>query len=314
MLNVIEQARITRRIGGLYQRLHAAEAFFAGTPITTARIGTAIITSAKIADLAVTTGKIANATIENAKINDLNASKITTGELDADRIAAGSITAAKLSVSTLAAITANLGSVNAGTVTGVNIIGSTVRTASSGSRVEITSSPERLRVFDGANQRVIMGEGSAVFSGDNSVRLYRDSSIYAQWSCSTTSFNLVCTSEGNNLSINGNEGADLVFQANDKINLIAPTVKFDGVTKTAIVPIGSGYKALYTAEAPEVWFMDFYTGKPDPLFLEVTAGAQHTFKCTNGKTLLFAKRKGHESARFTPKTSIEFERNNRLYA
>lgn len=313
-LNIIQQARLTRRIGGLYERLQRAEGYFAGVPISTARIGSAVITAAKIDDLAVTTAKIANATIENAKINDLNATKITTGTLSADRIGAGTITATKLNVSTLSAITADLGSVNAGTVTGVTITGGTIRTASSGSRVELTGSPERLRVFNGSDLRVTMGEGSAVFSGNNSIRFYSGGDVFAQWSCSTTSYNFVVTSEGGSLAIHGNEGADLIFQADDIINLIAPTVKFDGVTKTAVVPTSNGYQALYTAEAPDVWFMDFYQDKPDPLFLEVTEGVQHEFKCTNGKTLMFTKRKGFKETRFTNKTRIEFERNNRLYA
>ena len=56
----------------------------------------------------------------------VNASQITVGTLAAARIAAGSIDATKLSVSSLAAITANLGTVNAGDITGtanINIAG-----------------------------------------------------------------------------------------------------------------------------------------------------------------------------------------------
>lgn len=56
----------------------------------------------------------------------VNASQITVGTLAAARIAAGSIDATKLSVSSLAAITANLGTVNAGSITGtanINITG-----------------------------------------------------------------------------------------------------------------------------------------------------------------------------------------------
>lgn len=56
----------------------------------------------------------------------VNASQITVGTLAAARIAAGSIDATKLSVSSLAAITANLGTINAGNITGtanINITG-----------------------------------------------------------------------------------------------------------------------------------------------------------------------------------------------
>lgn len=311
-LNIIEQARLTRTIAELQRRIQRAEAHFSGLPISVVRIGDATITSAKIEDGSITTAKIANATIESAKINDLNASKITTGTLDADRIGAGTITASKLSVSTLSSITSNLGSVNAGTISGVTITGGTVRTASSGSRVELSTSPDRLRVYDGANQRVLMGSGSAIFYGDNSVRLYRNGSIYAQWSCSSTSFNMVSTSNaGGGLHIRTNEGGDIIFQASDKINMISPTVKFNGVTKTAIVPVKDEFRAVYCAEAPDVWFMDF---QDDDLFKEVTEGQRYEFDCINDKKLIFARRKGYVNTRFESKTHEQFERNNQLYA
>lgn len=90
--------------------------------------------SALIGNLAVLTANIADAAITNAKILDLDAAKITTGFLDAGRIAATSITVDKLSVSTLSSISANLGEVTAGTITGLLL-----RTASSGARVAIQS-------------------------------------------------------------------------------------------------------------------------------------------------------------------------------
>lgn len=316
-LNVIEQARLTRQIGGLFERLQNAEAYFSGVEISTARIGDATITNAKIADLSVTTAKIANVTVENAKINDLNATKITTGTLDADRIAAGSITADKLSVTTLSAITSNLGSVNAGTISGVNITGGTVRTSSGTSRVEMTSSPERFTVWDSGNKRVAMGAGNVVFYGNKALRIVSGSTLYSQWDASSTSFNLIHANPagpGFGTLILRNDGSgDIYIVADDTINLIAPTVRLDTGSKTAVVPTKDGYRSLYCAEAPEVWFMDFYTDRIDPMFKEVTEGEQHEFKCTNGKTLLFAKRRGYANTRFTKKTSIEFERNNRLY-
>lgn len=314
-LNAIQAARLQRTINTLLIRVQKAEGYFSGVPISVARIGTAIITNAKIADGAITTAKIANATIENAKINDLNASKITTGTLDADRIAAGSITADKLNVSSLSAITANMGGVNAGDISGINVIGGTVRTASSGSRVELTGSPERMRVYDGSNERVLMGEGSAIFYGDNSIRLYRGGDIFGQWSCTASSFNLVSTPEAaGGLEISCNEDANIIIQASDVINMISPSVRFNGVSKTAIVPVGDEYRALYIAESPEVWFMDFVDREIDPLFFEVTEGEIIPFNCTNGKLLVFTRRKGYSKHRFESKTSVEFELNNQKYA
>ncbi len=60
--------------------------------------------------------------------------EILPDEVTTTHIAANAITAAKISVSTLSAISANMGTVTAGTLTGA-----TVQTATSGSRVELTS-------------------------------------------------------------------------------------------------------------------------------------------------------------------------------
>lgn len=315
MLNVIQQARLSRRISGLFERVQRAEGYFSGVPISTARIGDASITTAKIEDGAITTAKIANATIENAKINDLNATKITTGTLDADRIEAGTITSGKLNVSTLSVISANLGSVNAGSITGVIITGGTIRTSSSGDRVEMTGSPERLVVYEGSNKRVQLGSGFIILYGSNSITFATSGGTeYGYLDTSSTSMNLISSSDASDGLQITNINGDITIAADDVINLIAPTVKILGSTKTAIVPTKQGYKALYCAEAPDVWFMDFYKDKVDPMFNNVTEGKQYEFNCINGKKLLFAKRKGFSNTRFEIKTKEEFERNNKFYA
>ncbi len=104
--------------------------------ITNAKIGALAVDSAKIASAAITTAKIADAQITNAKINDLNASKITAGTLNAARIAAGSITADK--------VTLTAGDVDAGT------------TASSGARMNITTTT--IKIYDASNLRVHLGD------------------------------------------------------------------------------------------------------------------------------------------------------------
>lgn len=75
-------------------------------------------------------------TIDAGVINvtNINADNIDAGTLSANRIGAASITASKISVSQLSAIAADLGTITAGTVTGA-----TIRTSSSGQRVELTS-------------------------------------------------------------------------------------------------------------------------------------------------------------------------------
>ena len=83
-----------------------------GTPITGIR-NTSVTLSSTGALQNAGGGQITN----GASIGSLNAGNITTGTLSTARIGAGSITTDKLSVSTLSAITANLGSVTAGTIT-----------------------------------------------------------------------------------------------------------------------------------------------------------------------------------------------------
>jgi len=85
-------------------------------------------------------------------------------------------------------------------------------------------------------------------------------------------------------------------------------------SKTAIVPTSEGYNALYSAEAPEVWFFDFADDKEhiDPLFLEVTEGDMKTIKTEEGEILVFRRRKGHAHKRFTLKTFEEFGKNEKF--
>lgn len=313
-LNIIEQSRITRSMAGLFERLQRAESYFAGVQIPTVRIGDATITNAKIGNLVVSTAKIANATIENAKFASLDATKITADTLDADRIAAGSITATKLSVSNLAAITSNLGSVNAGSITGVTISGGTVRTNSTTSRVEMTSSPERFTVWDSGNKRMVLGNGSIVFYGTAAIRLYNGSTLLSQWDASSSSFNLISTSDSSGILIKHDGSGDMYIVANDVINLNAPTVRLDTGSKSAILPIAGKYRSVYCAESPDIWFIDFHRNKPDQIFDEVTKGKAYEFDCLDGQKLILRRRKGFEGVRFPKKTKVEAERNARLYA
>jgi len=318
MLNIIEQAKLTRKIADLQRRVQRAEGYFSGVPLSTVRIGNAVITSAKIADGAITTAKIANATIESAKINDLNASKITSGSLSADRIGAGTITTAKLNLSTLSSISTNFGSVNAGTISGVTITGGTIRTASSGSRIEMTGSPERLIVYDGSNERVKIGGGFIILYGTNALRFYDSSgsSQYGYVDASSSSFNFIANYSGGNSLMIRNPNGDITFSCYGDFEVVAGNGCGIGGTfpKTAILQTSKGYRAVNCVEAPEVHFFDFFDDEPDDLFLETVESDLIQFQCKNGKKLAFSKRKGFDSTRFDEKTAIEFERNNRFYA
>jgi hypothetical protein len=101
-------------------------------------------------------------------------------------------------------------------------------------------------------------------------------------------------------------------------------------TKTAIVKTSKGYRALYTNESPDVWFMDFCQGKkkrcfpkfwktkwdikPDLMFLEVTEKPYIVIPTgLKGIVQLWAKRKGMGGFRFSPKTEAEFKKNNAFW-
>lgn len=111
----------------------------------------------------------------------------------------------------------------------------------------------------------------------------------------------------------GSLHGDITISAGGNINLLpSGAFKVNGTTKTAIVDTSDGYKALYCAESPEVWFFDFASDKEtiDPLFLEATEGKMKTLKTEEGELLIFRRRKGYGDTRFEGKTLEEFDRNN----
>ena len=65
------------------------------------------------------------------------------------------ITEDKISVSELSALSADLGTITAGSITGVTITGSTFRTASSGSRIELTASSAVMKFYDSGGDEVL---------------------------------------------------------------------------------------------------------------------------------------------------------------
>lgn len=67
----------------------------------------------------------------------LNTELIAADSILTRHLAAGAVTAEKIEVDTLSAISANIGDVTAGSLTGVTITGSTIRTAASGTRAEM---------------------------------------------------------------------------------------------------------------------------------------------------------------------------------
>lgn len=111
------------------------------------------ITISQVATADIGTGQVTNQLIDRATANKLQI-------VDADIV---SVNANKIVVSQLSALSADLGTVNSGFLNGVVITGGTIRTATSGQRVEINS--------DG----ITLSQGTpAAFYGD-STKKYGDS-------------------------------------------------------------------------------------------------------------------------------------------
>jgi hypothetical protein len=120
---------------------------------------------------------IENGAISAAKIeaNTITASQIAAGTITATEIATGTITANKMNVSSLSAINANLGTVTAGTITGVSITGSTFSVASSA--VLLDSNGLSLTAGSGGTNSVKWSDGSVMYSVANDIFLISSSDI-----------------------------------------------------------------------------------------------------------------------------------------
>lgn len=90
---------------------------------------------------------------------------LEVGEALAD-IGLGGVTEDYISVPNLAAINADLGSINAGTITGALI-----RTSSSGARIEIDDTTDTLEVYDsGSTKRLELDQDELIFYGSTGTR------------------------------------------------------------------------------------------------------------------------------------------------
>jgi len=117
------------------------ELLLAEEAVTNAKIAIDAVQGDVIAAGAITTTKIGSSAVEAANIaaGAIVAGKLATDSVVAANIQAGAVAASKISVTDLAAINANLGTVTAGNINGLTITGGTIRSASSGKRVQIDS-------------------------------------------------------------------------------------------------------------------------------------------------------------------------------
>lgn len=200
---IADLAVSTAKIGNLA----VGEAQIANLAITEAKVGTAAITSAKIGTAAVGTAAIANLAVTNAKIADLAADKITAGtvtasvEMTAATITGGLVrtatsgyrveidgsgtlpiwygTGAK-GVGTAVFYLDNAGSAYfSGSIESSTITGGTIQTATSGKRIEMSSTTNELRSYGdaGGGTELLASIGVATIGTDYTVGYFGSTTI-----------------------------------------------------------------------------------------------------------------------------------------
>lgn len=284
------------------------------TNVQTAQIGNGAVTRSKIANLAIGTAQIDNAAITNAKISSLSWDKGQGGTL------------------TLGGLSNGNGTLVIKDASGNQII----KGDNLGHHYYDTSGHELIRVDSGGlheydtsgNLKVELVLGGLFAYGTNGAQIQ-----FKAAQSDPTSKGVMGIDGSGNFVIASNNANDASFSAVNNVTLAAlnqsvqitasqniklnygGSFSLNGTTKTAIVPTTEGYKALYCAEAPEVWFFDFSKDKDsiDPLFLEVTEGEMKTIRCEDGSLQVWRKRKGFSQERFTPKSAEEFQRNNSFW-
>ena len=211
-----------------------------------------------------------------------------------------------------------MGSMTAGSLTGLTITGATVRSAASGTRVEMTASPNALIIYNGSSERVRFDPDGLKLT-DIGMNFIQGATFKAAFYTSTSP-SLVTLEAGNCdelFIVNGKAGGDIqVVAADGTIFMTSDAfIKINGTTKTAILETSQGYNALYCLESPEVWFFDFAKDEKslDQDFIEATHGESNILKTDQGELLVFRKRKGFASTRFEKKTVEQFDKNNHFW-
>jgi len=273
----------------------------------TAQIADAVISSAKI--ISLTADKLTAGTIDASSITvtNLSATNLTVGTLSTSRIANGSITAGaagKLAASTITDF--NIGSLNAGKITAGTISADRIASGSiTSAKIETNLSLTGLTLGDKAqfSDQLTVGytPGS---SGSFSLRLGGSYGDRIWFNEGTDKLEM-----HDDLTVAGDTyigSGSMTFENGNILTMSS--------SKTAILPTSQGYRALYCAESPEVWFFDFvpFKDKIDPVFEEVTIGEKHFIKTEDGSYLVFARRIGHENKRFEYKTEEEFLKNEKF--
>lgn len=280
-----------------------------------------VINSAKIKNASITTAKINDLAVTNAKIESINFSKGTGGTLTLGGTANGNGVMIIRDSSGAAILEGNnLGHHYYGT-SGTELI----KMDWIGFHAYGTSGTETV-IVDISGLHIYTNSGSEVVTLDNSgytaygsvgTRYRKSGEVGNSGIAGITSSGeyILAAVNNNKLSITALQG-NVEITASGTVALFGTAITINGTPKTAIVSTKKGYKALYTNESPEVWFMDFCETKDkiDPMFLEVTSPPYHFIKCDGGEYQVWGKRKGMEKLRFEEKTKKEFEANNQFWS
>lgn len=184
----------------------------------------------------------------------ITADKIAANAVTADKILAGAVTADKISVSQLSAISANLGTITAGLLQAVTIIGSYIATSTGFPRVELSSASNFIKAMQDANKFILItpfsGSTPALqfFDGvtaDNMLMFLNGASNLFSMASPT---NIDIFADGNELSLRGNtvtvpQWSQFVNDATAQTLQAALDAKadaFSGFTGTVYVAATSG--------------------------------------------------------------------------
>lgn len=342
--------------GGMITAFSVTANQIAANTITAAQIAAGSITATQIAAHTITSNEILANTL-TVGTNVLIGSALGAGQAANDvnsnstliqggKITTNSIVANQLNVSTLSSITADLGTITAGSITFAQTTDPGAKLKwFGGSRIWEDSSSDM-----GINA---IGNQLYIYCASNQVALFQ-SGGKTQFFTDTSFQNTVYYSSGNNTYVWGNDNTNLMlgalsyiyfkiggypgseqmklssvgltlqgylYQPNSAIivhgggaGITSTLPATSGTLKNAILPTSEGFNALACMESPEVWFMDFCKekGKLDPMFEEVTFPPYHYIKCEDGEYQVWGKRKGHDHVRFESKTSEEFLANERF--
>ena len=157
-----------------------------------------------------------------------------------------------MNIGILSALTANLGAINAGTITGVTITGGTVRTASSGERVQLSSSlVDKVEWFDSGGlsrcdiQRVDGSQFFVLKNSQSSVQIVAGG--IDQYLFSTTAFQIA---SGNILDMNN---GDIGSCGDIELDSITKDGAGNILLKSNLVPDIDDTHTLGTSTGPLRW-------------------------------------------------------------